>query len=259
MTRPSRVEPVVASARSRACQLRPVTSRTSCSRLLASSSGANMRKSSGLQRVTSRSQPPSTRVASCCVAPGAGDVDARSRRQSGRRRSRSRAPPLATGLALIRRSPVGDEAAQLGDRPARRRRTAPRAGRTAATPRAPPGARRRRGRAGSGTWWARNVPSTCWPSTTGGHGPALRRAQHDHRPAPARRGALVAGARPRPGSSAMSSRQRVDGGGHRLVHRGRARRPRRCAARSRSRAAGATSVGLGDPGQHRRVGDLVAR
>ena len=34
----------------------------------------------------------------------------------------------------------------------------------------------------TGTWWARNVPSICWPSTTFGPVQPFGRAQHDHRP-----------------------------------------------------------------------------
>src|SRR5438270_635846 len=47
-----------------ACQLRPVTARMSCNRLLASSSGAKVRTFVPLAAVTSRSQPPRTLVAS---------------------------------------------------------------------------------------------------------------------------------------------------------------------------------------------------
>ena len=135
-------------------------------------------------------------------------------------------------------------------RPARRR--APRAGSSAASPRAARGARgwssgRRAAPGGSGRSprpacrrppWARSSPSG---------------SQHDHRPA-----------RPRPSPPfAGGGLDRVDlldhlveGRGHRRCT-SRARRPRRSAARSRSPRA-ASAARRADPGQHRRVGDLVA-
>ena len=50
---------------------RSVTSKTAPSRLDAVSSGPNSRKFDGLALITSRSQSPSTRVASDIPAPGA--------------------------------------------------------------------------------------------------------------------------------------------------------------------------------------------
>ena len=85
------------------------------SRLDSVSSGPNSRKFSGLSLITSRSQAPSTRVASEVVAPGAGTSTAYSRK-SGSRRSRRSRPPLACGFALIRRSPPGASAASSGTR-----------------------------------------------------------------------------------------------------------------------------------------------
>ena len=51
---------------------RPVTSKTGLSRLEAVSSGPKIRNVAGLRLMTSRSQVPSTRVASAVTAPGAG-------------------------------------------------------------------------------------------------------------------------------------------------------------------------------------------
>ncbi len=53
-----------------------VTEKTSPSRLDSVSSGPNSLKFDGLAAITSRSQPPSTRVSSASAAPGAGTATA---------------------------------------------------------------------------------------------------------------------------------------------------------------------------------------
>ena len=133
------------------------------------------------------------------------------------RRASRRGRPSTAWSRQSGRSQVAQQHAAVGDRvrahapvalrargraapaPAgRRRRTAPPAGTTrihaSSTRRCSSSVRA----AGSGTWWARKVPSTGCPSTTGGHAPALRRAQDDHRPRTARhrsRGALAMASR----------------------------------------------------------------
>ena len=85
------------------------------------------------------------------------------------------------------RPAAGRRAGTPGERPRpaarRRRRRAPRAGRSAATSSS---CRRWSGLSrtpDSGTWWARQVPSTGSPSTSCGPVQPFGRAQHDHRPA----------------------------------------------------------------------------
>ena len=207
---------------------------------------------SGLLRVTSRSQLPRTRVASCTVAPGRSTSTPKSR-QSGSRRSRSSCPPLATGLALIRRSPCGR--APAAPPPAGPpRRTAPRDGRNAARPPARPGASVVAPSA-AGTWWARKVPSTGSPSTTSGpvHPFGVRSTIIGHARArsPRRRCGRPAGS-PRCGRE----RGRIVAASCWCTVAGSSPASR-CAARSRSRASAIPAVVGGDPGQHRRIGDLV--
>ena len=87
-------------------------------------------------------------------------------------------------------------------------------------------------------------------------GPALGRAQHDHRPARPLRDAV----------RARASRldpldlgdDRVERRGHLLVHRRRARRPRRSTARSRSPRSSFSSSSSRDAREEAGVGDLVA-
>ena len=169
--------------------------RRACSRLDAVSSGPNSRKLSGLRRITSRSQVPEH----------PGRLGGRRRARARRRRSRgsraaagraAAAPPLACGLALIRRSPRGRSARSSGTQPAvvveqllrpvgaqpllQLRRGAPGSSRTSA----------------SGTWCARQVPSTCRPSTSAGRSSPSACA--------ARSSASVAGARPSPSRAARA-------------------------------------------------------
>ena len=77
MTRPSGARWSSPSRRS-AIQARSVASKSALSRLEAVSSGPKTRKlaSPALARMTSRSQPPSTRVASLLVVPGASTATA---------------------------------------------------------------------------------------------------------------------------------------------------------------------------------------
>ena len=94
----------------------------------------------------------------------------------------------------------------------------------------------------SGTWCERGVASP-------GPGPALRRAQHDHRPARA----LPAAA----GCSADLAGDLVERGRHRLVHRlgvVALDEPRAVAVAGHQRV----ELVVRDPAQHRRVRDLVA-
>ena len=125
---------------------------------------------------------PSGRVFSSRRDPGASTshlvrVEARASAASSRSR-----PPLAYGVADIRRSPCGRQGRAAPAPAGPRRRRAARAG----SDRSHSSSIRRcsglSARPDSGTWWARNVPSTWMPSTTCGAGPALRRAQHDRRP-----------------------------------------------------------------------------
>ena len=112
--------------------------------------------------------------------------------------------------------------------------------------------------AAMGTWWARKVPSTGWPSTIGGPGPALRGAQHDHRPAGQADVTVVAG-RVLEWRRCRRGRRR----GWRPAPGGP--RPGWCRAR-RSTTRGSVAVaaeeveqvGFGDAGQDGGVGDLVA-
>ena len=92
MTRPLAVEPLVAARRSRPASRRPVTSRMSCSRLLASSSGAKVRKVSGLS-AGDLAQPAAEHPGGL-VRRGAGPVD---------RVRRSRASRAAAGRAAAGR------------------------------------------------------------------------------------------------------------------------------------------------------------
>ena len=145
---------------------RSVTSKTSPSRFDAVSSGPNSRNVSGLAAITSRSQPPSTRVASRHAVPGLGHRDrvvpevrqgqvaqqqpavgvrVRAHPPVVPRRAAAPAPAAACpGIEQLRR-PVGPQPGlQLA--------------RCAGLVRA----------ASIGTWCARHVPSTCSPSTTFG-------------------------------------------------------------------------------------------
>ena len=211
---------------------------------------------SGCASMTSRRKPPRTRGR---LAGRSRRARARRRRSRGSRAGRGRAaaaPPLACGLALMRRVAGGRQRGQLGPQARPRRRTAPRA--VAAHPllellRGAPGCRARR-RAAPGASARCPRPAGRRPLRAG---PALGRAQHDHRPA---RAASVA---------PPDARRPLDRGDlvERLVH---APRPSAGAssrgsspvdddrARSRSPRSSATSSSLGDAREDRRVGDLVA-
>ncbi len=159
---------------------RPVTSRMSWSRLLASSSGAKTRKLSGLRLVTSRSHPPSTRVGSCTLAPGVSTRTVASR-QSGRSSARNTAPPLATGFALMRRSPEGGRSRSTArGRPSSSNSSSGRYERIHASS-------VRRCSSLSRAIGERHLVSAkgalhLLAVHDGRTGPALRRAEHDHRP-----------------------------------------------------------------------------
>ena len=202
---PVAVEPVVERSPIEPASPRPVTSRMSLSRLLASSSGAKVKKLSGLScdhRAATRRAPGS---------PRARPARARSRRrrtsrQSGSAGRAARAPPLATGLALIRRAPAGTSAAAAGvglavtveqlSGPVRPQPLLEHA----------PVRRRPDERPAAGTWWARNVPSTCTPSTIGGQVHPFGVRSTIMRPAPASATSRPSRARAR--ISAIASRQR---------------------------------------------------
>ena len=208
MTRPCAVEALVVLARPRPASRRPVTSRMSWSRLLASSSGAKVRKLSGFSRghvaQPARRAPGSPRGPS---RPAPVDLDARSRASraaAGRAAVRRRWRPGSRSSA---RAPAGTSRASSGTgRPCVVEQLLA-AGTTAST-----ASRTRRcssfvRASGSGTWWARNVPSTCWPSTTGGQVQpfGVRSTIIGHAPVDGR----VAGRGRSAWMRAMSSRQRV--------------------------------------------------
>ncbi|CAM5712745.1 hypothetical protein SVIOM342S_06325 [Streptomyces violaceorubidus] len=105
-----------------------------------------------------------------------------------------------------------------------------------------------------GTWWARQVFSTGSPSTSAGPVPALGGAQDDHRPAGAAAGALLAGGPLDRGDAVQggvhgAGHGAVDGGG---VVAGDVDRVVAVAAQE------LVQLALGEAGEHRRVGDLVA-
>ena len=206
--------------------------------------------------ITSRRNVPSTRVASASVAPGVGTVD-RVVAEVGQLAGRAAAGRRwRAGWRSSAASPVGRERRAARAAARRRRRTAPRAGSCASTPRA---ARRCSGlsrTSASGTWCERQVPSTGLPSTS--CGPVqpfgVRSTIIGQR-------GRVAGRR-RSRASRWISRdlveRRVERGGHLLVHRRRVVALDEVAARSRSPSSSASQLVVGDAGQHRRVGDLVA-
>ena len=164
-------------------------------------------------------------------------------------------PPLACGLAPIRRSPVGRQRARARAAACRPRRTAPRVGseRIHAS-----SCRRCSGLSASpasGTWCARNVPSTGTPSTS--FGPVqpfgVRRTiigQRGRSVVLAAAGALLDG-----GDLVERVVQRR---GHRLVHLGGVVALDEARLVPVALAAGACSSSSRDAREHRRVGDLVA-
>ena len=169
MTRPARARCSSVGARYSACHCRSVASKTACSRLEAVSSGPKMRKLSGLQP-DHVAQP---RARARAVASAA--VGARARR----RRPRSRGSRAAAGRAAAGRrwragwrssaaSPARGERGELGDEPAVAVEEF--LGPVGAQPLLQLGAGARGVVAGSdsGTWCARQVPSTCLPSTSCG-------------------------------------------------------------------------------------------
>ncbi len=191
-------------------------------------------------------------MASLVLAPGRGTSTACSRK-SGISRSRSSRPPLACGLAPMRRSPSGASAASSGRR-------------------APPCVEQLLGSVGAQPFLElaqvlgvalqigeRNLVGAKralrgQPVDDLRAGPALRRAQHDHRPArtlllAARAGALL--------DRADLRRDVVERRGHQLVHLPRVRaldEPGGVAVALEQRA----QLGLGNAREHGRVGDLVA-
>ena len=193
------------------------------------------------------------------LAPGALHRSPRSRATSGRSRSQSQQTAVGVRARPHPRGPVGRAAPApaLGGRPVRR--TAPPAGSCAARP---PAGRRCSGWSrtpDSGTWCDRQVSSTGYVVHRMRTGPALRRPQYDHRPprpSPARRSrrrsGLAAGSRRSArctwssvAASAWCTRRRVATLDQiRLV--------------TVALAAAAVSSVVADPGEHRRVGDLVA-
>ena len=188
------------------------------------------------------------------VAPGRSTGTATLRRRQ-RQRVASSSPPLACGVAPSRRSPAGTSASDLRPGGGRRRRRVPRAGRNAATPRAAAGARGSPGRRRAGP----GGRARCPPPVARRHrgpGPALRCAQHDHRPRLVRRqGAAAPGGaldRRDRGRARCPWRRPARGG------RRRAGARRRGSARGRRPRSSTSSCVLGHPGQHRRIGDLVA-
>ena len=163
---PARTVEAVVGLSISACQSRPVTSRMSCSRLLASSSGAKVRKFVGLRRVTSRSQRAEHPGRLVLVRPAARPSTPYSR-QSGSRRSRAAHRRSRPGWRSSGVSRGASSSSSATGRPLSSKSSS--GGRAAATPPGRGGAPRWPRAWGSGTWWARKVPSTCWPSTIGGH------------------------------------------------------------------------------------------
>ena len=204
-----------------------------------------------------RAGPPRTRVGSCRVAAAA----CRRGRRSASSGGSGQVPHAAArrwraGWRRAGAAPSGTQARTCGGGPAVGRRRAPRAGTSAATSSS---CRRCSGLSrtpDSGTWWARQVPSTGCAVDLGRAGPALGGAQHDHRPARrARSTPSVAG-------RALDRGDAVQG----VVHGARPCARWTCArvvAGDVDRlvavaAQQGVELGLGDPGQHGRVGDLVA-
>ena len=116
--------------------------RARSSRLEAVSSGPKTRKlaSPALARMTSRSQPPSTRVASLLVVPGASTVD-RVVAEVGQREVAQQQPAVGVRVGAHAALALGGQRRDLGARRGRARRTAPPGGTSASTPRARRGAR----------------------------------------------------------------------------------------------------------------------
>ena len=204
-------------------------------------------------RITSRRNVPSTRVASTAPVPGA------STGHGVRRGSRA----SAAAAAACRRWRAGWRSS-AGRRPGagrgrrapgrRRRRTAPRAGSCAATPRAPsrwPSSSRA---FLNGTWCARQVPSTCRPSTTSGPVQPFGEASTII----GQRGRSTIAVHPGPALDLGDLVEAaVERGGELLVHR------RRVVAldqvgRVAVAAQQVEQLLARDAGQHGRVGDLVA-
>ena len=206
-------------------------------------------RSAALAAMTSRSQPPSTRVASA-VSPGLDRRSRGSRAAPGRGGAGRRWCAGCAHPQLAARQPVRRRRAPAR----RRRRRAPRAGRTASSPRSVARWSASSRAAASGTWWARQVPSTGSAVDLLRAGPALRGAQHDHRPARPVGGPVVPGGALDRGDLVED---RVQGRGEQLVHGRRVVARRRGTACSRTRSAARQFV-VADPGQHGRVGDLVA-
>ncbi len=149
-----------------AFQARSVVSKTALSRLEAVSSGPISRKVRGFAAITSRSSVPSTRVGSLVCT--AGDLTSTACvRKSGRRSGASNSPPLACGFALILRAPSGTVPRIAGIGPPRSSNSS--SGRyerihSSSIARCAGLSRT----SASGTWWARQVPSTGRPSTSRG-------------------------------------------------------------------------------------------
>src|ERR1019366_7016349 len=199
-----------------ASQVRPVTSNSAPRRLEAVSSGPITRKLSPLRRMTSRRKPPSTRVASLVAAAGSLTATACSRK-SGISRSRSSRPPLAWGLAPMRRSPAGARGRQRGELAAQRSALVEELlGAVGAQPLLELSEVLGLG----GEVCERHLVGAEGalggePVDLLGPGPALGRAQHDHRPARPRR--VSARARPLLDLGDLL-RDLVERGRHQLVH-----------------------------------------
>ena len=192
------------------------------------------------------------------------------------RRARPGASTSTPYVAPVRQPQVAQHAAAVGDRvgahppvagraaaraaraPAgRRRRTAPRAGRTAATARAPRGARRRSARRGQRHLVGAERALDLLAVDDRRAGPALRRAQHDHRPGRRRRRRRVAAAR-----GPLLDRRRSGRGRCRASSAIAWCTVRRVVAGDDVRVVAVAAqqleqLVLGDAGQQRRVGDLV--
>ncbi len=129
----------------------------------------------------SRKNLPMTCVASPSTAPGDGTTTACAEK-SGMRSGRT-TPPLVCGLTPMRRVPSGARPVMSGIKPGRRHRTVPPGGRSGIHDR--PAARRWRRLSRVGDRHLVGAPGALQFQSIHllGTGPALRRAQHDHRPA----------------------------------------------------------------------------
>ena len=215
-----------------------------------------MRKLSAFREMTSRRNPPSTRIGSLDVEPG----DGTSTRVVAEVGEHQIPQQLAAVRMRVRAHPCvalrGSAASSGTSRP--RRRTAPPAGNCAAIPRAAHGGPALSRTSASGTWCERHVPSTGLPSTS--RGPVqpfgVRRISIGQRAA-VDRAALARGSLNRIDAVERLVQRR----GEPLVHSRRFLAVEAAGDEQRLPAVAAkerSELVFGDPREHRRVRDLVA-